>query len=184
MSAVMISLPLMLYRFQIELSDIDRGIYQTLDFRVVQHPSEITTYLLTRVLAYALSYHDNLQFSAEGLANPDSPALQATGPMGAIETWIEIGNPPARKLHKAAKLAQNVIVYTYKNADVLVKDISENNVHRANEIQIYSFKPQFLDELEKLLKKTNTWSLVHQQGQLDATCAEKSVQGEVLQTRV
>ena len=36
------------YHFQIELSDVDRGVYEALDLRVARHPSESTPYLLTR----------------------------------------------------------------------------------------------------------------------------------------
>lgn len=87
----------MLYRFTIELSDIDRNIYQTLEFRVAQHPSEIPTYLLTKVLAYVLSYEEGLEFSGSGLSDPEAPAMKTTSPAGAIELWIEIGNPSAKK---------------------------------------------------------------------------------------
>ncbi len=105
----------MLYHFQLDLSDVDRGIYESLDFRTVQHPSETGIYLLSRVLAYALSYQEGLEFSPSGLGDPDAPVLRAMGAMGATEIWLEIGNPSARKLHKASKAAKNVIVYTYKN---------------------------------------------------------------------
>lgn len=169
----------MLYRFQIELSDIDRGIYQTLDFRVIQHPSEVPAYLLTRVLAYALSYQENLEFSTSGLADPDTPALLALSPTGNNELWIEIGNTSARKLHKAGKVSKKVLVYTYKNPEILLKEILDEKVHRANEIEIFSFAPQFLDSLEKQLKKSNHWNLVHQQGQLDITYGDKTINGEV-----
>lgn len=40
---------------------------------------------------------------------------------GAIDLWIEIGNPSSKKLHKATKTANRVIIYTYKSADVLKK---------------------------------------------------------------
>ena len=40
----------------IELADIDRGVYTTLDLRVARHPSETEEFLLTRVLAYCLEY--------------------------------------------------------------------------------------------------------------------------------
>ena len=67
------ALPSKLFRFKIELSDLEKGSYQSLDFRAAQHPSESLTYLLTRVLAYCLSYEEDLEFSAGGLADPDSP---------------------------------------------------------------------------------------------------------------
>jgi uncharacterized protein YaeQ len=169
----------MLYRFRIELSDIDRGVYETLDFRIAQHPSETGPYLLTRVLAYALSYQEGLEFSGAGLSDPDAPALQKLTAQGSIELWIEIGNPSARKLHKASKAARQVIVYTYKNADLLVEEMRINEVHRAAEIQIFAFDAKFLQLLEAQLGKNNSWSILVQQGQLDVNVGTTSLITEV-----
>lgn len=157
----------MLYRFNIDLSDIDRGVYEKLDFRVAQHPSEVAIYLLTRVLAYALSYQENLEFAAGGLSDPDAPALRANSMQGATELWIEIGNPAARKLHKATKSSKQVVVYTYKNAELLIQEIKTNDVHRAEDIKIISFETSFLNDLEKHLDKNNHWSVMLQQSRLD-----------------
>jgi uncharacterized protein YaeQ len=161
----------MLYRFQIELSDIDRGVYETLDFRVSQHPSETAPYLLTRVLAYALSYQKELEFSPSGLSDPDTPALKAIGKNGGIDLWVEIGNPSARKLHKAGKSAKQVVVYTYKSAEVLFNDINANDIHRKEDLIVYSLSADFLLILESRLEKNNRWSLLLQQGQLDVDAA-------------
>lgn len=169
----------MLYHFEIELSDIDRGLYESLDFRVVQHPSETCPYLLTRTLAYVLSYRENLEFSPSGLGDPDSAALLVKGALGSTELLIEIGNPSAKRLHKSSKMAKQVVVYTYKNADVLIKDITENKVHRAQDLEIYAFEPGFLQHLEKQLKKNNRWSILHQQGQLDINSDGFSLSTEV-----
>ena len=116
----------MLYQFEISLSDIDRGLYRTFEFRLNQHPSENGQYLLTRALAYPLAFQENLEFSPGGLADPDAPALQAKAPMGGYELWIEIGNPSAKKLHKASKVSKQVLVYTYKNPDLLKKFVTES----------------------------------------------------------
>lgn len=169
----------MLYRFHFELSDIDRGVYKSLDFRVAQHPSETAPYLLSRVLAYALSYQDDLEFTPGGLSDPDAPALRAVGPRGDIDLWIEIGNPSARKLHKASKTARQVIVYTYKNPEHLVAEIKGNDVHKSREIQIFAFDPKFLQNLESQLNKSNSWSLLLQQGQLDVDIDSQSFSAEV-----
>ena len=55
--------PSTLFRFRIDLTDIDRGVYRKLDFRIAMHPSESETFFVTRVLAYALNAQDDLQFS-------------------------------------------------------------------------------------------------------------------------
>lgn len=169
----------MLYRFNIELSDIDRGVYESLDFRIAQHPSETGPYLLSRVLAYVLSYQQGLEFTPGGLADPENPALRVEGGLNTIDLWIEIGNPSARKLHKASKTAKQVIVYTYKSPEVLVQEIRANDVHRANEIKIYALDPKALAELEPMMEKNNRWSILVQQGQIDINTGSQTVTTEV-----
>jgi uncharacterized protein YaeQ len=170
---------LMLYRFQIELSDIDRGVYESLDFRVAQHPSETYPYMLSRVFAYCLAYQERLEFTPGGLADPEAPALRKLGLRGDVETWIEIGNPSARKLHKASKTAQEVMIFTYKNPEVLLTEIRNNDVHRANELQIYSFSGDFLTAVSESTDKNNRWTLLVQQGQMDLTVGEQTFSGEI-----
>jgi uncharacterized protein YaeQ len=169
----------MLFRFQIELSDIDRGVYETLDFRVAQHPSETYPYMLSRVLAYCLSYEEGLEFTPGGLADPEAPALRKLGLHNAVDVWIEIGNPSARKLHKASKVAKQVKVYTYKNPEVLLIEVRGGEVHRANELQMFAFDPKFLDAAGEKVEKNNRWSLLVQQGTLDLTIGELTISGEV-----
>jgi len=174
----------MLYRFTIELSHIDREIYETLDFRISQHPSEIASYLLTRALAFSLSYEQGLEFSAMGLADPDSPALLKLGQHNSIDLWIEIGNASSRKLHKATKTAKQVVIYTYKNAEVLINDIKANNVHKANELQIFAFDEDFIMALEKNLQKNNRWSVVVQQNQISVSFTDQTITTELKSYKV
>lgn len=169
----------MLYRFQIELSDIDRSVYESLDFRVAQHPSETYPYMLSRVLAYCLAYQEGLEFTPGGLADPEAPALRKLGMHNSIDLWIEIGNPSARKLHKASKAAKEVVVFTYKNPEVLLAEIRGGEVHRASEIQIYAFENSFLETLGKSVEKNNRWSLLMQQGQCDLTIGAETFVSQV-----
>lgn len=174
----------MLYHFEFELSDVDRGVYERLDFRIVQHPSETAAFLLTRSLAFALSYQAGLEFSPGDLAEPELPAIQAKSAMGTSDLWIEIGNPSARKLHKASKAARLVVVYTYKNASLLAKEIIANAVHRAEEIQIFAFDPKFLQQLEEQLKKKNRWTILHHNGQLDINTGGRDYTSQVQRVKI
>jgi uncharacterized protein YaeQ len=121
-----------------------------------------------------LSYQENLEFSPGGLADPDAPALQAKSLTGEFELWIEIGNPSAKKLHKAAKTAKRVEVYTYKNPELLLKEIAAETVHRSGEIKIFGLDPKFLQNLEEDLQKNNRWSVLHQEGHLDIDTGTKT----------
>lgn len=169
----------MLYRFQIEVSDVDRGFYESLDFRVAQHPSETYPYMLSRVLAYCLTFQEGLKFTPGGLADPEAPALRKLGGLNSIDLWIEIGNPSVRKLHKASKSAKEVMVFTYKNPAVLLSEIKEGDVHKAQHLQLYAFDPKFLDAVGEVIEKNNRWSILIQQGQMDLTARENAFSSEI-----
>ncbi len=168
-----------LYRFRIQLSDVDRSVYDELDFRLAQHPSESRAFLLTRMFAYCLNLEPGLAFSAEGLCEPDDPCLSSDHPRGGKDLWIEVGNPSARRLHKAAKAAQRVKVYTYKNPEALLREIETGDVHRADQIEIFSFAPEFLASLEEILARDNQWNILRDQGALTVSVGEEVFLGEL-----
>ncbi|MES2856641.1 MAG: YaeQ family protein [Bdellovibrionota bacterium] len=167
-----------LYRFRLEVSDIDRGFYEPIDLRTAMHPSETFPYLLSRVFAYALNSQPGLEFSPGGLSDPDVPSLQISN-NGSVELWIEIGNPSAKKLHRASKASRAVKVYTYKDPDLLVKEIKAGDVHKAESIELYSFAPEFLNRITTMIERDNKWSLIHNDGMLTVTTPSKSEEGEV-----
>ena len=163
-----------LYRFHIDLSDVDQGLYKTLDLRLAMHPSESNAYLVTRLIAYVLNEREFLEFAPEGLGDPDAPAISIRTSGGDIPLWIEIGNPSARKLHKAAKAARQVKVYTYKDPAVLLKDIRENKVFHAESIEIYSIDPKFLETLAARLERKNAWGIILHEGTLNVSIGDLS----------
>src|SRR5262245_11314920 len=102
-----------IYTLSIDLSDIDRGVYETLELRVARHPSETAEYMLTRVLAYCLEYTEGIAFS-KGLSDPDEPAISIRDLTGALQAWIDVGAPEAARLYRASKASPRVAVYTHK----------------------------------------------------------------------
>ena len=105
------ALPSTMHRFQIELSDIDNGIYDSLDLRIARHPSEGTPYLMTRVLAW-LNRSDDVDMSRAGLCDPDDPAVLARDLTGNIAHWIDIGvhTRPGSQSHQSRKTCVNLYV--------------------------------------------------------------------------
>ena len=86
-------------RFHFELSDVDRGVYESVELRAAQHPSESDAYFVTRVLAWALEYNEGLAFG-RGVSTPEDPAIYLADDIGDYLLWIEIGQPSAERLHK------------------------------------------------------------------------------------
>src|SRR5678815_5004212 len=69
------ALPATVRRFTVSLADSDRGVYEQLDWRVAQHPSESERYLVARVIARALEHGDGVEFSRGGVSDDDEPAI-------------------------------------------------------------------------------------------------------------
>src|SRR5215216_4645254 len=95
-----------MHNVELAVSDVDRGVYEALDLRVAQHPSETMRYLVTRLFAYCLSYEDGIAFSKGGLSDTDEPPIAVRDPTGVFLAWIDVGAPSAERLHKASKAAR------------------------------------------------------------------------------
>ena len=168
----------MLHRFEIDLSDVDRGVYETLVLRAARQPSETAEYLLTRVLAYCLEYREGLAFTA-GLAEPDEPAMAVRDLTGALLTWIDIGAPDAARLHKASKAAARVVVYTHKDPATLLRQLAEAHIHRAEALEIYAVDRALLAALAERLERRMVLSLAVADRHLFVTLGETTMSGDV-----
>ena len=166
------------HSFEITLNDADRGVYQALAFRAARHPSETAEFLLTRVLAYCLEFGEGLTFS-KGLSEPDAPALAIRDLTGALKSWIDIGTPDTTRLHRAAKAAPRVAVYSHKDVGALVAALAADGVHRAQEIEIYALDRDFLAALGARLVKRMCFDLAVSERTLYLTFDDETLTGNV-----
>lgn len=164
-------------RFELALADSDRGVYETLELRVAQHPSESARYLVARVLARALEHAEGLEFSKGGVSDDDEPALVQRDLRGDLRAWVEVGAPTPDRLHKAAKLAPRVVVYAWKSPDELAAAILERKVHRAEHIELHALDAAWLDAVAATLDRVNAWDLAVSGGSVYLTIA-----GELFET--
>jgi uncharacterized protein YaeQ len=167
------------HSFEVTLNDADRGVYQSLEFRVARHPSETAEYLVTRVLAYCLEYREGLTFSKGGLSDPDAPALAVRDLTGALQSWIEIGTPEAARLHKAAKAAPRVVVYSHKDVTLLLERLATAGVHRGERIEVYSLEREFLAALVARLDRRMRFDLAVTDRDLYLSLGAETLSGSV-----
>ena len=66
-------------------------MYEALDLRLARHPSESARYLLTRLLAYCLSYEEGIAFSKGGVSSADEPPVSVRDATGLLVAWIDVG---------------------------------------------------------------------------------------------
>jgi uncharacterized protein YaeQ len=142
------------YHFSIDLSDIDREVYQSFKLSVALHPSESLEFMATRVLAYALEYGDGIAFSP-GIGSPDEPTLYLKDLVGAYVAWIEIGSPDPERLHRASKASPRVAVYCHRNPDTSLERLRGAQIFRGCDISMFSFADGFIDALSKALDRRN-----------------------------
>ena len=135
-----------IYNFDVELSDTDRHVYETLALRVARHPSESEEYLIARVIAYLLEFAEGIEFS-RGISTPDEPAIAVRDLTGAIKTWIDVGTPDAARLHKAAKLAARVAVYTHKDPAQFLRQLAGERIHNSGALELYAIDRALVDAL-------------------------------------
>src|SRR5438093_6266842 len=147
-----------IYNLDIDLADIDRGIYERLALCVPQQPSETIEYMLMRVFAYCFEYADGIALT-EGVAAGDEPAVLIRDLTGRITAWIEVGMPDADRLHRGSKLAGRAAVYTHRDVRKLLAGFSSANIHRAAEIPVYAFDRSLVDEIAGLLDRRSSFSL-------------------------
>jgi uncharacterized protein YaeQ len=171
------ALPATMRKFEISLADSDRQVYETLDLRVAQHPSESERYLIARVVARALEHAEGLEFSKGGVSDDDEPALVQRDLRGDLVAWIEIGAPSADRVHKAGKAAPRVVIYAWKNADQLAEAIRERKVHRAPEL--FALDATWLDAVAATLDRNNAWDLAVAGGQIYLT-----IKGQLFESSV
>jgi uncharacterized protein YaeQ len=169
-----------MYNFDIQLSDVDRNVYETLALRVARHPSETEEYLVTRVLAYCLEYAEGITFS-KGLAEPEEPAVVIRDLTGALRSWIEIGAPDAQRLHKASKASPRVAVYPVKDPRILLGNWAGERIHKADSIEIYAIDRALVEALVGRLDRRTTMDLAVTERHLYITINGQTLDGAITQ---
>ena len=168
-----------IYNFDIALADVDRGVYETLALRVACHPSETEDHLLTRVLAYCLEYQEGIAFSRGGLSDTEEPAITVRDLTGALRTWIEVGVPDATRLHKAAKAAPRVVVYTHKPPAQLLRGLAGERIDRAQALELFAVDRDLLAGLVTRLSRRMAFDLSVSEGQICVSFGDTALAGTV-----
>ncbi len=166
------------YTFEIDLSDVDRNVYETFTLKAAQHPSETEEFLFTRVLAYCLEYREGIAFS-KGLAEPDEPPVIVRDLTGALQVWIEIGNPDAARLHKASKASPRTVIYTHKDPEQLKRSLAGERVHKRESIELYAVDRELLANLSERLDRRMKIAVTRTDGELYLTVGGDSISGAI-----
>lgn len=172
------ALTALVHSFVVQLSHVDRGVYEQLSFKAAQHPSETSEHLLARVLAYCLEYQEGIAFS-RGLAEPDEPAISVRDLTGALQAWIEIGTPDAGRLHRSSKASPRVVVYMHRDPRVWLRQMATERIHRREAIEVRLLDRDLLQMLVERLDRRMSMDITVTDGQLYVVIEGETLTGTV-----
>jgi len=167
------------YKAELQLSDMDRNYYATHMLTLARHPSETDERMMVRLLAFALNASENLIF-AKGLSDVEEPDLWEKDYTGAIQCWIEAGQPDERRLLKACGRSAHVLVYSYASNSAIWWHGMGNRLERAKNLTVWNVPVETSQALVKLAQRNMQLQCTIQDGQLWLTDHEQTVQVDLV----
>jgi len=171
-----------IYNLTIDLSNVDRGVYETIELRIARQPSETAEYMLIRVLAYCLEYQEGITLT-EGVASGNEPAILVRDMTGRVTAWIEVGLPDPARLHRGSKLAERAAVYTSR-LRLLMRQFEGSKIHKAEHVPIYAIDSDFIDEVAKRIDRRSAIGLSISEMQIYLTVAGQDFTSAIAEHRI
>ena len=163
-----------IYKAELQIADMDRNYYQNHTLTMARHPSETDERMMIRLLAFAIHASEALTFT-KGLFDVDEPDLWQKDLTGAIDLWIEVGQPDDKRLMKACGRSERVIVYCYSaTSHIWFKQIA-NKLERAKNLTVINIPSDASVQLEKLAQRNMQLQCTIQDGQIWLTDSVSTV---------
>lgn len=162
------------YRLQLELTDTDRGIYESLRLTVARHPSETEERMTARILAYGLWFEERLAFG-RGLSDVDEPDLWTHSLDGRVAHWIEVGRPSAERMSWAARRTDRVSVLAYGNTRVWSEQTLATVAGLAN-LHIAALPQATMNTLAVDLPRAIDWGLIISDGVMYVSDGDRQIE--------
>ncbi|WLI90485.1 YaeQ family protein [Massilia sp. R2A-15] len=163
-----------IYKAELQIADMDRNYYGQHLLTVARHPSETDERVMIRVLAFAIHASEALTFT-KGLFDTDEPDLWQKDLTGAIELWVEVGQPDEKRLMKACGRSERVVVYSYSaTSHIWYKQIA-NKLERAKNLEVINIPAEASAQLEKMANRNMQLQCTIQDGQIWLTDSIETV---------
>ncbi len=154
-----------IYKATLQVADMDRHYYADHSLNIACHPSETLQRMMVRILVFALNAHEQLEFG-KGISEVDEPDIWQKDLTGAIDKWIEVGQPDERRIMKACGRASEVMVYAYgSSTDIWWKQIA-SKLSRAKNLSVLKITPETAEALERLCERTMQLQVTIQDGEV------------------
>lgn len=156
-----------IFKADLSISDMTRNYYHDHSVTIARHPSETDERMMVRLLAYALHAHEDLAFGNKIGSEEDEPDLWQKDPTGAIELWIDVGQPDEKEVRKACGRSRRVVVYTYSGhgAKVWWEQVKAG-LERCANLTVVHLPADAAPQLAAMAERTMHLQLTVQDGQV------------------
>ena len=141
-----------IYKATLQVADMDRHYYADHALTIARHPSETDERMMIRCLAFALNAGESLTFG-KGLSDADEPDLWQRDLTGAIQLWIEVGQPDEKRILRACGRAERVLVYAYSHSAPLWWKPIAGKLERATNLTVLGIPAPTAAALSKLAER-------------------------------
>jgi len=153
-----------IYKFDIDLSNMDRNRYESVSQHIALHPSETQERMVMRLLAYCANMHDQLSFT-KGLSSDTEPDLWQKSYSDEIELWIELGLPDVKRIKKAASISKQVKLYVYGGQNVgQWWKLVQKDCQKFSNVDVYRFDLESVSKFSSQLARSMRISVMIQDG--------------------
>ncbi len=157
-----------IYKAQLQIADMDRGIYGDHVLTLAQHPSETEERMMVRLLAYALNVpadnHKGALVFARGLADTDEPDLWQLDLTGQLVHWIEVGQPDERRMLRAAARANQATFISYSASTPIWWAGVKNKLTRTERLAVWQLPSEQSAALAALAQRSMQIQVTVQDG--------------------
>jgi len=168
-----------IYKADVNIANMDLGIYLDQSLTIAQHPSETLQRMMLRVVAWAMYANERLTFT-KGLCDEDEPDLWQKNYSDEIELWIDLGLPDEKRIKKASVRAQQAALFTYgENAAEQWWKQQRSTVGKFSNLAVYRFSDETMSALADLVTRTMQLQFSISDGEIWLSCGEQSILLEI-----
>lgn len=147
-----------IYKFRINLTDMNRDYFDTISITTALHPSEKLERLAARLIAFCLHAQPDLAFT-KGLSSTEEPDIWKKEYDDSISVWIDVGEPEAERIKKASRQAQQVAVYSFNSKSAVWWEKNKGKF-QSLPVSVYQFDATAVDAFAAQIERGTTLSVM------------------------
>ncbi len=164
-----------IYKIELHVADNDRHYYGSHSLTIARHPSETAERMMARLIAFSLHANEDLAFT-KGLSETDEPDIWLKDLTGAVDLWIEVGQPTDTRILRACGRAEQVLVYCFNgHASKIWWDSVSKKLQRAKNLKVVCLPIEEIRAIASQVERSMEVHVTIQENELFVTIGDDQV---------